>query len=489
MKTALVLGVLLLLPIVSAAGPGFRFDSATGEGPFSLDPNGHGLVRTGRAVDWRISAVAAHITFVDDHEDNAVPDPLNPPRNLFSVSNRTVTTYDLRAVAIRWTSGELPVSIVQGKGLTNLTVADGLEVRAVPGMAVEHGHYFSDGSIGGQARRFELDVGASVRVNATMDATVSGNVSLYSWSNTLVVQDATGARTIRTGQFTDMPTSQGSLRSEHWAYALLDLEGAAANVTFPEASLYAPNLGLASRGLLRITNATGQIAAQNGLVTASGSSITATDGAFVFLPAGNGLSATVASRPVTVLGAVQEVRPPSLPPILLVAVGLVSAVAVAMSPSVTGRHLRRRHGGHFAGFREDRCTAYRSWAAGADSRGWQRTACILFGRAVRNSPKDPELRCEHAILLRQTGFPRRALKEHVRAAELLAQLGDPGCRAMNAYGASLCAARLRQDESAVEWLQEAVEQDPALMNDARAEPALRRLRAHPDFHAIIRAGA
>ncbi|MHB8633502.1 MAG: tetratricopeptide repeat protein [Thermoplasmatota archaeon] len=489
MKAIAILSLLfLVVPTASAQGHQFHFDAATGEGPFALVPQGFALARTAGSVDWRIHAAYANVTLVDDRDEDAIANPLNPNYNLVSYSNQTTTSFHLYEVELHWVSGNQSVSLFQGNGLGFLTVPGGLELQPVNDTTVERSHYVTKATLGAQNRHYAIQAPASVRANASMQAQVSGNITFYSWGNVIEIQDSNGTQTIRTGQYDDNPLTTGSLRSQHWAYAFIHVQGASANLSIPAGTLYSTNLQVASKGLLQIANATGQLQSKRGIAEATQSSLTATGGHFIFSPAGSEIIGQVVTPPEGVRGSVRALRPPWVPATSFVVI-LAVAVGTTAAPSVHGRHLRRRQGAHFAGFREDRCTAYSSWAAAADSRGWQGMACILFGRAVRNSPKDPEVRCEHAILLRQTGFPRRALKEHVRAAELLAQLGDPGCRAMNAYGASLCAARLGQDENAVEWLQEAVEQDPALMNDARAEPALRPLRGHPDFHAIVRAGA
>ncbi len=481
----LLLAVLLFMAASAAAASDFTFDSAAGHGPLQLTPQGFALLHTTASVDWTLTATSMRIKVVDDREDNAIPDPANPDDSLVSVFNRTTTYHDFAAATLHWVSLSNPVSIIQGPGILAENVSGQLALTTVSPSSIEQSHYVMATPVGAPELQYDVLVPASLRVKATAVADILGNVTLYSWSNDIQVRHSGGAFELRTGKYTDMPVTQGSLRSRHYVHAFLELRTARANLAIPAAAFYAEGLQVESHGILQFSNLTGELPGPTGLATATGGIVTASAGTFALSPTGTGIGGTVLIAPEAVAGTTARLPGTALPGGVWLALSGMLFVGVVAAPSVHGRRVRQREAATWLGFRDDRATAYSNWAARADNQGWNHAAALLFWRATRNSPTSPELRCEYGVLLRQSGRPKRALRQHVLVGEVLARSFDPGCGALNAYSASLCCAALGKDGAALEWLQAAIEADPGFTETALKEPRLRRLRAHPDYPAIV----
>lgn len=486
MLPAATLALLLLLPMAAASGT-FEFAAAEGVGPFSVHPQGLALFQTRDPVAWALRAEAVYVRVVDDRVDNSIANPFNPDDNLVAVQNRTVTTHEYGAAVIDWRSAESngAVSIIQA-GISRLDIPGKVAVSPQNATAVERSHYVGNVTVGADDLAYAISVPPSLRTDAAGNLHLAGDASLYSWGNTLTVRHPTGVETIRTGYYEDSPT--GSLRTRHYVHAFVELRNVTATLSVASGNLFAGSLRLDSHGTLQLVNLTGELETLAGPGQGHGAAVGVTAGSFALTTAGTRINGAMVSPATAASGL--DLRPaPAAPWWVWPAAIAASCGLLVLAILASGRRNRMKHDEPFTSRMNDASVAFAGWGARLDGAGWTRLSAACFGLATLISPHAPELECEYAILLRQAGFPKRALRHHAKAAAELAIGNDPGCGAINAFGASLSCAMLGRHDEAIDWLQQAIEQDSGLRAIASREPSLRALRAHPDYFALMGAAA
>lgn len=467
-----------------AQAEGLEFSSASGAGAFTLVAS-QAVVQAAPAA-WTIAARQAELYLVDDRSSHEVEDPLRPGNMLVSHGERVTRSIAYSSVNIRLDATPDAVALVMPLGAPLQFEADLRGAFALDQMAhatLERSHYVSSDAAFAEEVYYEISHGPSLRLaSPVLAGTFEGDAQVYLWGVRVTVSSASNVDVHRTGHYRDGEAPLLSATEvSHYVHAYLNLTDARITLPPTQATLYADRLRATSGGSLSFHDATGRIPGPDGVLQVANGTVVATTGEYEMARSGSGLVANVVVVPshVGLQGmAASPATPWSWAPLSM---GLPPATLLLyLAPYLHGRLL-----GAGPGWRESRAEAFAYWASKADGHGRARLAAFLAGRTVRNRPKDPDARLEHAILLHQAGKVRQAAQEHEMAGLLYAFTPDSGNSSLNAYQACLAWTRLGNVPRAVAWLQKAVEGDPALASAAATNAQLVLLRKHPDFGSIV----